>query len=217
MIKCYFTDFYLFCLQKDPNNHSKLHPLGIPTAIRQIIATHIARSLKSKFASHLLPHNYAVGIPDGMSFVVKAIQLAIKKFIDTPQQAHQSPTCAAVFFNLTNQFNSVSHLEFFNVIAENLNKLLPLITLFYSNPNTVHHKCSDGTWRRLLMEEGVTQGYSLSPLFASFVVACLLEPIDALLCAQAAKRLASGDLGDDEYGSITSQYQKKYWQHKLFP
>jgi hypothetical protein len=33
MIKCYFTDVYLFCLHKDPNNHSKLCPLGIPTSI----------------------------------------------------------------------------------------------------------------------------------------------------------------------------------------
>jgi hypothetical protein len=88
VIKRYFTDVYLFCLHKDPNNHSKLHPLGIPAAIRRLIATHVARSLKSKFASHLLPYKYAIGIPDGTSFVVKAMQLAIKKFIDAPQQAN---------------------------------------------------------------------------------------------------------------------------------
>jgi hypothetical protein len=85
VIKHYITDIYLFCLHKDPNNHTKLRPLGIPIAIQRLIATHIARSLKSKFASHLLPYNYAVGNPDGMFFVVKAMQLAIKKFIDAPQ------------------------------------------------------------------------------------------------------------------------------------
>jgi hypothetical protein len=85
VIKRYFTNVYLFCLHKDPNNHTKLCPLGIPTAIQCLIATCIARSLKSKFASHLLPYNYAVSIPDGTSFVVKAMQLAIKKFIDAPQ------------------------------------------------------------------------------------------------------------------------------------
>jgi hypothetical protein len=73
MIKRYFTDVYLFCLHKDPNNHSKLRPLGIPTAIRQLITTHAARSLKSKFASHFLPYHYAIGIPNGTSFLVKAI------------------------------------------------------------------------------------------------------------------------------------------------
>jgi hypothetical protein len=84
MIKRYFTDVYLFCLHKDPNDHSKLRPLGIPTAIWLFIATHVARSLKSKFASHLLTYNYAISIPNGMSFVVKAIQLVIKKFINAP-------------------------------------------------------------------------------------------------------------------------------------
>jgi hypothetical protein len=203
MIKRYFTDVYLFCLHKDPKDHSKLRPLGITTAIWQLIATHVARILKSKFASHLLPYNYTIGIPNGMSFVVKAMQLAIKKFIDAPQQAHCSPTRAAVFFNLTNQFNSVSHSNFFSIIAEHFPEILPLTTLFYSNANTVHHKWSNGTWHQLLMEEGVTQGCPLSPLFASFVVARLLEPINALLHARAAERLASGNPGNDEYGSIT--------------
>jgi hypothetical protein len=85
VIKRYFTDVYLFCLHKDPNNHSKLHPLGIPTAIRKLISTHVARSLKSKFAPHLLLYNYAVNILNGTSFVIKAMQLAIKKFFDAPQ------------------------------------------------------------------------------------------------------------------------------------
>jgi hypothetical protein len=119
------------------------------------------------------------------------------------QQAHHPPTRAAVFFNLTNQFNSVSPSKLFNVIAENFPKLLPLTTIFYSNPNTVHHKWSDGTWRQLLMEEGVTQGCPLSSLFASFVVARLLEPINALLRARATKRLESGDRSDDKYGGTT--------------
>jgi hypothetical protein len=135
--------------------------------------------------------------------VVKAMQLAIKKFIDAPQQAHQSPTRAAVFFDLTNQFNSLSHSKFFNVIAEHFPELLPLTTLFYSNTNTVQHKWSNGTWCQLLMQEGVTQGCPLSPLFASFLVARLLEPINALLHARAAEQLASGDPGNDKYGGIT--------------
>jgi hypothetical protein len=203
VIKRYFTDVYLFCLHKDPNDHSKLCPLRIPTAIRWLIDTHITGSSKSKFAYHLLPYNYAVGIPDRTSFIIKAIQPAIEKFINAPQQAHRSPTCAAVFFDLTSQFNSISHSKFFKVISENFPKLLPLTTLFYSNANTVHHKWSNRTWRQLLMEEGVTQGCPLSPLFASFVVARLLKPIDPLLRTWAAKQLASGNPSDDKYGGIT--------------
>jgi hypothetical protein len=67
-------DVYLFCLHKDASDHSKLRSLGIPTAIRQIIASHVAQSLKTKLAFHLLPYNYAVGVPDSSSFVIKAMQ-----------------------------------------------------------------------------------------------------------------------------------------------
>ena len=47
------------------------------------------------------------------------------------------------------------------------------------------------------------QGCPLSPLFASFVVARLLTPIDKLLRERAALRLASGDPGNDGYGGIS--------------
>jgi hypothetical protein len=139
-IRRYFTDDYLFCLHKSPTDPSKLRPLGIPTAIRRIVASHVARTLKNKFASHLLPFNYAVGIPNGSSFVVKAMQLSIEKYITTPQTQGHLPSRAAIFFDLTNQFNSVSRQEFFHVIATHFPELLPLTLLFYDNPMTVHHK-----------------------------------------------------------------------------
>jgi hypothetical protein len=85
-IKRYFTNVYLFCLHKDPNDSSKLRPLGIPTAMRRLIASHVARTLRDEFSAHLLPHNYTVGIPNGSDFIVKAMQLSIEHFIDRPQQ-----------------------------------------------------------------------------------------------------------------------------------
>jgi hypothetical protein len=69
----------------------KLQPLDIPTAIRSIIASHVAHTLRAKFANHLLPYNYAVGVLDESDFVVKAMQLAIKKYIDNPQQSGRLP------------------------------------------------------------------------------------------------------------------------------
>ena len=202
-IRHYFTDVYLFCLHKSPTDPTKLRPLGIPTAIRRIIASHVARTLKGKFASHLLPYNYAVGIPDGSSFVIKAMQLSIEKYIDIPQKNGDLPSRAAIFFDLTNQFNSVSRQEFFHVIATHFPELLPLTLLFYDNPMMVHHKWEDGSWRQLMMKEGVSQGCPLSPLFASFVVARLIEPIDKLLRERAAERLRNGDPGDDGFGGIS--------------
>jgi hypothetical protein len=93
--------------------------------------------------------------------------------------------------------------EFKNVIATSFPELLPLVTLFYDQPNTVHYKWNDGSWCYLLMEEGASQGCPLLPLFASFVVARLLEPIDGLLRDRAAARLANGDPGNDDQGGIS--------------
>jgi hypothetical protein len=109
------------------------------------------------------PFNYAVGVPNGSDFVVKAMQLSIEKFIDYPQHTNKLPTRAAIFFNLTNQFNSVSREEFFNVIETSFPKLFPLTKLFYNKANTVHHKWDDRTWRTLLMKEGVSQGCHSHP------------------------------------------------------
>lgn len=87
------------------------------------------------------------------------MQLAIKCYIDTPQCTNHTPTHATVFFDLTNQFNSVSHQEFFDVISSNFPELPPLTMLFYSNPMNVHHtngKMVPGIsfrWRRVHLKD----------------------------------------------------------------
>ena len=39
-----FTDTYLFFLYKDPEDLTKLWPQGIPSALRRIIASHVAQN-----------------------------------------------------------------------------------------------------------------------------------------------------------------------------
>ena len=53
------------------------------------------------------------------------------------------------------------------------------------------------------MEEGVIQGFPLSPIFASLVVACLLKPRDKLLHARTTHQLNNGNPSDDGAGGIT--------------
>jgi hypothetical protein len=45
------------CLHEDPNDKTKLHPLGIPTAIRRLMASHVAHTFRKKIARHMLPFN----------------------------------------------------------------------------------------------------------------------------------------------------------------
>ena len=150
------------------------------------------------------PFNYAVGTQNGTNLIIKTMQLQVEKYISLPQSTNTLPTRAAVFFDLTNQFNSVSREAFFKVIADSFPEILPLTNLFYEQAGTAHHKWADGTWRTLLMEEGVSQGCPLSPIFASLVVSILpLQPLDIKLRERAATRLQNGDPGDDGFGGIT--------------
>jgi hypothetical protein len=53
------------------------------------------------------------------------------------------------------------------------------------------------------MEEGVSQGCPLSPIFAPLVVACLLKHLDQLLKARATYRLNNDNPGNNGAGGIT--------------
>ncbi len=126
-------------------------PIGIPTAVRRIIATHVARQWKDKFALHLLPYNYAVGVPNGMEFIIKTMQLSIEQFIHHNQEVNSLPTRAAVFVDLTNMFNSVARDELFNIIHLDFPELTNLIELFYNKPGNVHYKWENTRWNTLFM------------------------------------------------------------------
>ena len=198
----FFTDTYLFCLHKDISDNKKLRPIGIPTAIRRIMASHIAHHWKDKFALHLLPYNFAVGVPNGMDFIIKTMQLSIERFIKQPQQHNKAPTRAAVFVDLTNMFNSVSRCELFDVIATDFPELYNLTSLLYGSDGTVHYKWNQTEWKHLFMEDGVNQGCPLSPIFATLVLHRVLQPIAKALYQRASERLKHGHTGDDGFGSI---------------
>ena len=104
---------YLFCLHKDGKDLSKLRPIGVPTALQCIITNHIARAYRRKFASDLLPFNYAIGIDSGMDFVMKASQLSVKKYITSQQKQGEAPSRCFVSLDLKNMFNELSHEKIF--------------------------------------------------------------------------------------------------------
>jgi hypothetical protein len=57
------------------------------------------------------------------------MQLQVEKYISLPQSTGRIPTRAEVFFDLTNQFISISREAFFNGIAKSFPEMLPLTTL----------------------------------------------------------------------------------------
>jgi len=59
--------------------------IGIPTAIRRLIASHVAHTFHEKFARHMLPFNYAIGTPNGTHLIINAMQLQVEKNISFPQ------------------------------------------------------------------------------------------------------------------------------------
>ena len=201
--KQYFTDTYLFCLYKDPSNPSKLRPLGIPSAVRRIVASHVAKYYRGKFAHHLLPYNFAIGVDRGMDFAIKQTQLQVDRYIQQAQARGEVPTRVGVFLDLRNMFNLVSREKLLSVIADKFPELLPLAETFYADKGKVNLKYADGTWHRIMMEEGFNQGCPLSAIFAAIVLNEVLSELDRLLTERAEERLRLGDKGDDGYGSRT--------------
>ena len=201
----YFNNTYLFCLHKDENDPDKIRPIGIPTALRRIITSHTARMYRRKFARHLMPFNFAIGIENGMDFVVKASQLAIEKYITLPQLHGLAPSRCFVSLDLTNMFNSVSREKLFQIIRRKYPELLPLVNMLYKNDGTVFFRMHDGTWESRPMQEGVNQGCPLSSTLAALVLNEVLEPLYASLQQRARNRATSNppNLGDDNAGGIS--------------
>ena len=77
----HFTDNYLFCFFKDPKDPTKLRPIGIPSAMRRIIASHVAYTFRQRFAAHVWSYNWAADGKGGMYFVINSMQLATEMYI----------------------------------------------------------------------------------------------------------------------------------------
>ena len=182
----YFRDVYLFCVQKEAGDPSKLRPLGIPAAMRRVLASHAASTLRQRFATALAPLNLCVGVEGGMDFIVTSTQLGVDKFITEPLNRSELPSRIAILLDLRNMFNKVSREVFMEELERDFPELVPLANLFYEEAGTVHFRWEDGTWDALKMEEGSTQGCPLSVLFAALVMRAVLRPVLAKLDARAA-------------------------------
>ncbi|KAL7531115.1 hypothetical protein ACHAWF_003634, partial [Thalassiosira exigua] len=199
----YFTNTYLFCLHKDEKDSEKQRPIGVPTALRRNITSHVAKSLRSKFARRLLPYNYAIGVDGGIDLIVRCAQLEVERHITLRQERDEAPTRAFISLDIANMFNCVSCKEIFRIVRRELPELLPLVDLLYGRPGKVYFKMIDGRWHTQTAEEGTNQGCPLSSTLAALVLHEVIAPLTRKLDDRAAARLADKRGGDDDLGGRT--------------
>jgi hypothetical protein len=108
---------YLIALEKDPDNKTKLRPLGVPSVIRRIAGILVLHEYAPTFAEYLLPFNYAIGVGGGVDVVIKTIQLAVYQYIIEPENNGDLPSCSLVSLDIRNMFNAVSRERLREIIS----------------------------------------------------------------------------------------------------
>ncbi len=199
-IQAIFRTTYLVALEKDPNDHTKLRPLGIPAAIRRIAANAIANECRSEFASYLLPYNYAVGIHGGIDFVTSSLRLGVEKYMKNQESVGLLPTRALVSLDIRNMFNAISRHKLREIVAEEFPRLQPFVDSLYEKEGQSCVKLDDGTWENIPVREGFSQGCPLSPILAAVVLNHILKKVDAKLRKISSTRSKLDS--DDELGGI---------------
>jgi hypothetical protein len=193
---------YTVALVKDPDDLTKLRPLGIPAAIRRITGALILYKFKGRFAEHLLPFNYAVGINGGIDLVTHTFRLGVEKYITGPENDGKLPSRALVSLDIKNMFNAISREQLIHIISHHFPELANFAELLYAEAGSTKVKMEDGTWSTIPVEEGFAQGCPLSPLFAGMVLNIILHKIHDTLSDRARTRLQLGNKGDDGKGGM---------------
>ena len=183
---------YLVALQKDPDDLSKLRPLGVPSAIRRITAVLLLMSYRSRFAEHLLPFNYAIGVNGGIDMITNTVRLGVDKFIKMEEQNNQLPTRALVSLDIRNMFNEISRQKLREIIEKKYPELQSFADLLYEQNGKTGVKMADGSWNYIPVQEGFSQGCPMSPVFAALVLGELLQEMDTHFRLKAASRLSQG-------------------------
>ena len=199
LISIYRTT-YLVALEKDPDDNTKLRPLGIPSAVRRITANTIANETKAQFADHLLPYNYAVGIKGGIDFITSTVRLAVEKYITNQTELGLLPTRALVSLDIRNMFNAISRHKLREIVREEFPRLTAFVDCLYEEQGKSIVKMDDGEWEEIPVCEGFSQGCPLSPILAAIVLNHILKHVDSVLTRRASTR--SKSQSDDGTGGL---------------
>ncbi|KAL7546780.1 hypothetical protein ACHAWF_010127 [Thalassiosira exigua] len=125
-------------LYKDPGNPSKLWPIGVPTALRCIVTSHIVQYDQERFALDLLPHFFVIGVKGGTNFVIKVTQLAAERYIELPELRGDCPSRGIMYFDFENMFNEMSREEVMDILREEYPELVAFCSLLYGDGTSVY-------------------------------------------------------------------------------
>ncbi|KAL7502262.1 hypothetical protein ACHAXN_000775, partial [Cyclotella atomus] len=200
--KHFIRQTYLVALEKDPDDKTKLRPLGVPSAIRRISAISVLKQFNSAFAQHILPFNFAIGIGGSCDFIIKTLQLAVDKYIISNESANRLPTRALVSLDIRNMFNAISRERLREVISTKFPPLEPFADLIYDGVGETFVKLEDGTWTVIAVNEGFSQGCPASSVFAAIVLNEILTQLHKDFALRAAPRKSTSAPGDDNDGTL---------------
>jgi hypothetical protein len=161
--KHFIRQTYLVALEKDPDDKTKLRPLGVPSAILRISAILVLSEYSSSFAEYLLPFNFAVG--GGCDVIIKTLQLAVDKYIIDCEKNNDLPTCSLVSLDIKNMFNAVSRERLRELISEHFPTLEAFADVIYKEAGETYVRLENGEWEIIPVTEGFTQGCPSLPGF----------------------------------------------------
>jgi hypothetical protein len=153
----FLTANKFIALHKDPNDETKLRPLGIGTAYRQIAGAYIMHTFSFRFAALLIQQGqFGVAIPGGIDFLLHSAQAQLHQYIDRPVKAGESPHRALLLMDIVNMFKEVSRDAAQRALATqpHFQALLPYFDLMYGSANRCYFTTPDGSTDFFLQHEG---------------------------------------------------------------
>ena len=200
----YFAANYFMALHKDPDDPTKLRPIGMGGALRRVAGKYAMEILKSRLASYLLPFGqFAIAIRGGLQFMVDSIRTQIHRYLPTTANPHLASR-VLLLLDIRNMFNEVSRAAVRDFLFDSpeFSCLLPFYDLCYGDPNRCYYFSSTGSLDFFLQQEGHAQGCPMGPTMSVFCLCLLLSKLSALLQDKASARAHQGHLGDDGLGTL---------------
>jgi hypothetical protein len=143
-----------------------VRPVSVPNLIERLAAGYLMQVVP--IGRHLLPQQFAYGKSGAAATAAFAVQAALEA---APEGS------IAVFFDLSNAFNTVSRDAVYQQLVdeEHLHPLLPYFRNTYGEPTVLVTNCEDGIQRYITTNQGLLQGNPLSPVLFDLVVRPILR------------------------------------------